>query len=94
MFWQLFFKNMLNSVIFILLHFRLFRILRVKVSKSFLSNSFSGLSKSATIINIIYLYIVNPMTKSEIKFDQNDFDTHDTNVCLFLILVDSILLIS
>ena len=35
------------------------------------------LSKSATIINIIYLYIVSQMTESENENDQNDLDHFD-----------------
>ena len=35
------------------------------------------LSKSATIINIIYLYIVSKMTESKNENDQNDLDHFD-----------------
>ena len=35
------------------------------------------LSKSATIINIIYLFIVSKMTESENENDQNDLDHFD-----------------
>ena len=40
---------------------------------------------------------MSKMTKCGIDFDQNDFDQNDQSespLCLFLILVDSILLIS
>ena len=42
------------------------------------------LSKSATIINILYLYIVSQMTESENENDQNDLDHFDRRSLLAL----------
>ena len=43
------------------------------------------LSKSATIINIIYLYIVSQMTESENENDQNDLDHFDRRMASLLL---------
>ena len=40
------------------------------------------LSKSATIINILYLYIVSQMTASEIENDHFDLDHFDRDKAL------------
>ena len=66
MFWQLFFKNVLNSVIFFLRFTKVVMMLSIVICQ----NRFLLVKNRHYIINIIYLYIVSKMTESDFHFDK------------------------
>ena len=61
MFWQLFFENVLNPVIFMFLYIAFLKVVKM-LSIVICQNRFLLVKNRHYIINIIYLYIVSKMT--------------------------------